>query len=66
MESTLISFVHQLGTLEFWQTLLDGFGDLGPLAPIFLAMVESCFATRPPLRQGARNVVGHGRRVGVV
>ena len=30
MESTLISFVHQLGTLEFWQTLLDGFGDLGP------------------------------------
>lgn len=43
MESTLIDFVHQLGTLEFWQTLLESFGDLGPLAPIFLAMVESFF-----------------------
>ena len=28
MESTLISFVHQLGTLEFWQTLLDSFGKI--------------------------------------
>ena len=29
MESTLISFVHQLGTLEFWEALLEGFGDSG-------------------------------------
>ena len=41
-----MEFLHQLGTLDFWKTLLDGFGDLGPLAPIALAMVESFF---PPL-----------------
>ena len=38
-----MEFLHQLGTLEFWETLLEGFGDLGPLAPITLAMVESFF-----------------------
>ena len=39
-------WLRQLGTLEFWKALLDSFGDLGPLAPIVLAMVESFF---PPL-----------------
>ena len=38
--------LRQLGTLEFWETLLDSFGNLGPIAPIMLAMVESFF---PPL-----------------
>ena len=46
MEHTLLQWAHQLGTLEYWQTLLDRFGDLGPLAPITLAVVESFF---PPL-----------------
>ena len=59
MESTLISFVHQLGTLEFWQTLLDSFGDLGPLAPIFLAMVESFFPPLPLIAIVALNVAAH-------
>ena len=66
MESTLISFVHQLGTLEFWQTLLDSFGDLGPLAPIFLAMVESCFSPRPLIAIVALNVAAHGGLFGFV
>ena len=35
--------LRQLGTLEFWETLLDSFGNLGPIAPIMLAMVESFF-----------------------
>ena len=35
--------LRQLGTLKFWETLLDSFGNLGPIAPIMLAMVESCF-----------------------
>ena len=60
MESTLISFVHQLGTLEFWQTLLESFGDLGPLAPIFLAMVESFFPPLPLIAIVALNVAAHG------
>ena len=66
MESTLISFVHQLGTLEFWQTLLDSFGDLGPLAPIFLAMVESFFPPQPHNANVALNVAAHGGLFGFV
>ena len=66
MESTLISFVHQLGTLEFWQTLLDSFGDLGPLAPIFLAMVESFFPPLPHIAIVALNVAAHGGLFGFV
>ena len=66
MESTLISFVHQLGTLEFWQTLLDSFGDLGPPAPIFLAMVESFFPPLPLIAIVALNVAAHGGLFGFV
>ena len=66
MESTLISFVHQLGTLEFWQTLLDSFGDLGPLAHIFLAMVESFFPPLPLIAIVALNVAAHGGLFGFV
>ena len=66
MESTLISFVHQLGTLEFWQTLLDSFGDLGPLATIFLAMVESFFPPLPLIAIVALNVAAHGGLFGFV
>ena len=66
MESTLISFVHQLGTLEFWQTLLESFGDLGPLAPIFLAMVESFFPPLPLIAIVALNVAAHGGLFGFV
>lgn len=66
MESTLIGFVHQLGTLEFWQTLLDSFGDLGPLAPIFLAMVESFFPPLPLIAIVALNVAAHGGLFGFV
>lgn len=66
MESTLISFVHQLGTLEFWQTLLDSFGDLGPLAPIFLAIVESFFPPLPLIAIVALNVAAHGGLFGFV
>lgn len=66
MESTLIAFVHQLGTLEFWQTLLDSFGDLGPIAPIFLAMVESFFPPLPLIAIVALNVAAHGGLLGFV
>ena len=58
--------MHQLGTLEFWQTLLDSFGDLGPLAPIFLAMVESFFPPLPLIAIVALNVAAHGGLFGFV
>ena len=36
METMLIDWLHQLGTLEFWEALLEGFEGLGPLVPILL------------------------------
>ena len=59
-----MEFLHQLGTLEFWETLLDGFGDLGPLAPITLAMVESFFPPLPLIANVALNVAAHGGFLG--
>ena len=59
-----MEFLHQLGTLEFWRTLLDGFGDLGPLAPIALAMVESFFPPLPLIAIVALNVAAHGGLLG--
>ena len=60
-----MEFLHQLGTLEFWRTLLDGFGDLGPLAPIALAMVESFFTPLPLIALVALKVAAHGGFLGV-
>ena len=61
-------YVHTslYSTLEFWQTLLDSFGDLGPLAPIFLAMVESFFPPLPLIAIVALNVAAHGGLFGFV
>lgn len=64
MHSTFAVWLHQLGTLEFWETLLDGFGDLGPIAPITLAMVESFFPPLPLIAIVALNVAAHGGLLG--
>lgn len=64
MEHTLLQWAHQLGTLEYWQTLLDRFGDLGPLAPITLAVVESFFPLLPLIAIVALNVGAHGGILG--
>ena len=34
--------LRQLGTLEFWETLLDSFGNLGPIAPIPQVKGDNC------------------------
>ena len=56
--------LRQLGTLEFWETLLDSFGNLGPIAPIVLAMVESFFPPLPLIAIVALNVAAHGGILG--
>lgn len=56
--------LRQLGTLEFWETLLDSFGNLGPIAPITLAMVESFFPPLPLIAIVALNVAAHGGFLG--
>ena len=66
MEMTLIDGIHQLGTLEFWKTLLDSFEGLGPVAPILLAMVESIFPPLPLIAIVALNVAAHGGLFGFV
>ena len=60
MEGTIMAWLHQLGTLDYWQTLFDSFGDLGPLAPIGLARVESFFPPLPLIAIVALNVAAHG------
>ena len=59
-----MEILHQLGTLDFWKTLLDGFGDLGPLEPIALAMEESFFPPLPLIAIVALNVAAHGGFLG--
>ena len=66
METMLIDGLHQLGTLEFWEALLEGFEGLGPLVPILLAMVESIFPPLPLIAIVALNVAAHGGFLGFV
>ena len=54
------TWFHQLGQLEFWEGLLAGFEDLGPLVPILLAAVESFFPPLPLVAIVALNVAAHG------
>ena len=66
MQTTLMGWVHQLGTLEYWEALLAGFEGLGPLVPILLAMVESFFPPLPLIAIVALNVAAHGGLLGFV
>ena len=59
METTLIDWLHQLGTLEFWEALLEGFEGLGPLVPILLAMLESIFPPLPLIAIVALIIAAH-------
>ena len=61
---TINVWLRQLGTLGFWKALLDSFGDLGPIAPIVLAMVESFFPPLPLIAIVALNVAAHGGLLG--
>ena len=64
MQTTLMGWIHQLGTLEYWEALLAGFEGLGPLVPILLAMVESFFPPLPLVAIVALNVAAHGGLLG--
>lgn len=66
MQTTLMGWMHQLGTLEYWEALLAGFEGLGPLVPILLAMVESFFPPLPLIAIVALNVAAHGGLLGFV
>lgn len=64
MQNTVIAWGRQLTTLEFWSGLLSQFENLGPLAPILLAMVESFCPPLPLVAIVALNVAAHGGLLG--
>ena len=64
MQTALMGWMHQLGTLEYWEALLAGFEGMGPLVPILLAMVESFFPPLPLVAIVALNVAAHGGLLG--
>lgn len=64
METDIVSWFHQLNTLEYWEMLISSFGGLGPVAPILLAMVESLFPPLPLIAIVALNVAAHGGLMG--
>lgn len=64
MQGLIITWIHQLGTLEFWEMLLNRFEGLGPVAPILLATVESFFPPLPLIAIVALNVAAHGGLLG--
>ncbi len=64
MQGLVATLIHQLGTLEFWESLLNSFEGLGPVAPILLAMVESFFPPLPLIAIVALNVAAHGGFLG--
>ncbi len=64
VQGLLATWIHQLGTLEFWESLLSSFEGLGPVAPILLAMVESFFPPLPLIAIVALNVAAHGSLLG--
>lgn len=66
MQRFVIEWVEKLSSLEFWQALLESFGDLGPIAPILLAMVESFFPPLPLIAIVALNVAAHGVVLGFI
>ena len=64
METDIVSWFHQLNTLEYWEMLISSFGGLGPVAPILLAAVESLFPPLPLIAIVALNVAAHGGLMG--
>lgn len=58
--------LHQMGTIAFWETLLESFQALGPLVPIILAALESLIPVLPLVGIVTVNVAAHGPLLGFV
>ncbi len=54
------SLLQQMGTVAFWETLLESFQALGPLVPILLAALESLLPMLPLVGIVTVNVAAHG------
>lgn len=60
----LEGWLRKLMTVEFWVDLLSAFKDLGPLAPIGLAFIESLLPALPLVAIVTINITAHGAILG--
>ncbi len=56
----ITKFIDLISSVEFWTELIEGFRFLGPIAPIFLTMIEAFVPVLPLVAIVAFNVVSYG------
>lgn len=59
-------WLRRINSLEFWIAFLEAFKDLGPLAPILLAMIESFIPALPLVAIVTFNITAHGALLGFI
>ena len=64
MIDTLKFWLEKMMTVEFWVQALSAFKDLGPVAPILLALVESLVPALPLVAIVTINISAHGALLG--
>ena len=60
MRIRIAELLHQMGTVVFWEELLEAFEALGPVIPISLAALESLIPVLPLVGIVTVNVAAHG------
>lgn len=60
MNRKIMEIINLITTVEFWETCLNSFKILGPLAPILLAAMESLIPALPLIAIVTLNVTAHG------
>ncbi len=56
----IVQLLEQMGTIAFWEGLLQSFQALGPVVPIALAAIESLVPVLPLVGIVTVNVAAHG------
>lgn len=64
MIETFKEWIKLLGSLEFWIQFIETFRDFGPVAPIFLAMIESLIPALPLVAIVTFNITAYGTVLG--
>lgn len=64
MIETFKEWIKLLGSLDFWIQFIEAFRDFGPVAPIFLAMIESLIPALPLVAIITFNITAYGTVLG--
>ena len=64
--NTILSWYQEISDIAFWLEFIQGFKDLGPLAPILLALLESIIPALPLIVIVSFNVTAHGLVLGFI